>query len=144
MNFTKTLNLISAMSLLASSTIEAAPLRANYFDSQPNYSISSKLEPRKLEVKHMVKNTCASEGYECASGFNCDLIMTRSGEDAFGRQVQTSGANLRFYRCELNGGSSRPSCSKGLIPSGIFYSTIQGDLRGIPGVVREYLCQIPL
>lgn len=97
-----------------------------------------------MQVEKIYKNNCESQGFQCAGGYSCELIMTMAGQDARGNQVSMSGTNQRFYTCKISGRTDWPTCSKGMTPTGRFVDGLGRDLRRIPGGVREYTCQIAL
>ena len=140
MCLTLVLTLFSA-SLAGAAELQRAPLTKSFDTSE--YTVSAKPRIRKHEVKKIFEHTCASEGYQCASGYQCEFIMSASGENALGNPLNLpyNRTNLRYYSCKATGYTTWPTCSKGLTPSGHFHSDIHGDLRRIPGGVREYHCQ---
>lgn len=80
----------------------------------------------------------------CADGYSCQLLMTAAGEDAKGNQVSSriGRTTLKFYKCEISGITRRPTCSKGMMPTGRFFDGLNRDLRAYSGGVREYYCEI--
>lgn len=146
MNRLTTASILATLALVATTSAGAAELqRAPISTSldKPTYTVSAKPTPKRLETRKIFEHTCASEGYECASGYRCEFIMSRSGEDESGNPVDLgyNRTNLRFYSCEINGRTTRPTCSHGLTPAGRFFSVAHGDMRSIPGAVRQYFCQ---
>jgi hypothetical protein len=146
MNRLITATILATFALVTNTSAGAAELQRAPIPSsldKPSYTVSAKPIPKRLETRQFFEHTCASEGYECASGYQCEFIMSRSGEDEHGNPVDLgyNRTNLRFYNCNATGRTSQPSCSLGLTPSGFFHSSIQGDLRKIPGGVRVYHCQ---
>ena len=135
----KMLALIGAIAITVPSLTRAADFgdlaQTRSFD-RPDYSTAVVTRPAKVDVRNFRQNTCDTEGYQCASGYSCDFVMTMSGKDALDRPAKLSygKTNLRYYSCELTGRLSRATCSNGLIP---------GKVISDDNVVTYY-CQLPL
>ena len=145
MKISRTLALVGIAALFASSVAGAAELRTlTPIQKVDIGKVSVKTVPKPLEIQKIYKHNCESEGYQCAGGYTCELLMTQSGEDARGNPASMSGTKQNFYKCELSGRTYSPTCSKGMTPTGNFIDGLGRDLRRIPGGVREYFCQIVL
>jgi hypothetical protein len=129
---------LTSSALAGAAELQRAPLSSSL--EQQTYQVGT---PRiqKLEIGKIFEHTCATEGYECASGYRCEFIMSRDHEDEHGNPASYSQTNPRYYSCNATGATRRPSCSLGLTPAGTFHSSIQGDLRMYPGGVPQYHCQ---
>ena len=114
MKLSKILVLISGIAMLGSTLANAAYKSFGDF----SYGTRDVRIERAYEVPDFssrafkVVHTCATEGYQCASGTSCELVMSRSGRSKYGVQLQLNGnTNLHYYSC--NGSTSLPKCSIG-------------------------------
>lgn len=118
MKSSRILILISALAIFGSALANASEYKRYPGLGQNSYDIQIERPtplPRLASTVFRVVHTCRTEGYQCASGTSCELVMSRGYRNKYGSPLNVgSSNNLHFYSC--NGSARKPQCSDGFIP----------------------------